>query len=218
MSHMLRPQVLLLKEGTEDTKGKAHVVSNIRACLAVTDILKTTLGPRGMDKLIHDGRDVTITNDGATVLCKLNIVHPAAQVLVDIAKSQDAEVGDGTTSVALLAGEFLKEALRFVEDGMHARIIIKAFREGARVAQEWVRCNAVKGGDAKETLLRLAATALNSKLVAGNREYFANMVVDAVMQLEDQGDRELVGIKQVHGGSVTESFLVDGVAFKKTFS
>jgi T-complex protein 1 subunit eta len=89
------------------------------------DILKTTLGPRGMDKLIHQGREVTITNDGATVLQKLSIVHPAAEILVDISNSQDYEVGDGTTTVCLITGELLNEARMFIEDDMHSRIIIK---------------------------------------------------------------------------------------------
>lgn len=215
---MMRPQVLLMKEGTESSKGKAHVVQNIRACTTIADIVKTTLGPRGMDKLIHLEREVTITNDGATVLQKLNIVHPAAQTLVDIAKSQDAMVGDGTTSVVLLAGEFLKEALKFIEDGMHARLIARAYREALDVACAHVKTISEKFSDSRDTLEKLAATALNSKLVAGNKEFFAKMVVNAVMQLDEANDRDLIGMKQVHGGSVTESFLVDGVAFKKTFS
>lgn len=171
-----------------------------------------------MDKLIHNNREVTITNDGATVLQKLDIVHPSAQTLVDIAMSQDAQVGDGTTSVVLLAAEFLKEALKHLQDGMHARIIARAFRQGLKVAVEHTNTIAEKCEDARNTLEKLASTALNSKLVAANREFFAKMAVEAVFHLDETNDRELIGIKQVNGGSVTESFLVDGVAFKKTFS
>ena len=105
----MQPQILVLKEGTEAMQGKQQVVSNINACQAIVDAIRTTLGPRGMDKLIVDPRGkATISNDGATIMKLLDIVHPAAKTLVDIAKSQDAEVGDGTTSVVILAGEFLK--------------------------------------------------------------------------------------------------------------
>jgi T-complex protein 1 subunit eta len=102
-----------------------QLIANINACEAVTDILKTTLGPRGMDKLIHDGQRVTISNDGATLIGLLDIVHPAAKTLVDIARSQDAEVGDGTTSVCLLAGEMLKNCKGFIEDGVHPQVIVR---------------------------------------------------------------------------------------------
>ena len=108
-----------MKEGTEDTAGKGQVLANINACQAIVEVVKTTLGPRGMDKLIHDGRRVTISNDGATLIGLLDIVHPAAKTLVDIARSQDNEVGDGTTSVVLTAGELLKQAKGFIEEGMH---------------------------------------------------------------------------------------------------
>ena len=110
MSYMLTPNILLLKEGTDDSQGKPQMISNINACNALVDIVKTTLGPRGMDKLIHCGSTVTITNDGATVLNQLEVVHPATKILVDIAKAQDNEMGDGTTSVMVLAGELLKRA------------------------------------------------------------------------------------------------------------
>ena len=108
MSHLLTPQIVIMRDGTEEMEGKGHVVSNINACQSIVDVVRTTLGPRGMDKLIHDGRRVTISNDGATLISLLDIVHPAAKTLVDIAKSQDNEVGDGTTSVVLTAGELLK--------------------------------------------------------------------------------------------------------------
>ena len=113
----MQPQILLLKEGTENAAGKQQVISNINACQAIVDVVRTTLGPRGMDKLIHDDNgQVTISNDGATIMKLLDIVHPAAKTLVDIAKSQDAEVGDGTTSVVVLACEFLKQCKPFVEE------------------------------------------------------------------------------------------------------
>jgi len=122
------PRIILLKEGTDTSQGKGQLISNINACEAIFEILKTTLGPRGKDKLIHEGGHVTISNDGATIIKLLDVVHPAAKTLVDIAKSQDDEVGDGTTSVILLAGEFLRQAKPYIEDGLHAQTIIKGFR------------------------------------------------------------------------------------------
>nr|XP_053626428.1 uncharacterized protein LOC128684279 [Cherax quadricarinatus] len=106
----MQPQIILMKEGTDSSQGKPQLISNINACAAVVDAIRTTLGPRGMDKLIVDTKgQATISNDGATIMKQLDIVHPAAKILVDIAKSQDAEVGDGTTTVVLLAGQFLEQ-------------------------------------------------------------------------------------------------------------
>lgn len=120
---MLQPQIVLLKEGTDTSQGKAQLISNINACQAVVDVVRTTLGPRGMDKLIHDDKgQVTISNDGATIMKLLQIVHPAAVTLVQISMSQDAEVGDGTTSVVLLAGEFLRECKPYIEEGVHPQV------------------------------------------------------------------------------------------------
>lgn len=127
----------MLKEGTEDSQGKSQLLSNITACQAVVEAVRTTLGPRGMDKLIVDSRGTaTISNDGATIMKISDIIHPSAKILVDIAKSQDAEVGDGTTSVVLLAGEFLKQVKPYVEEGVHPRIIIKALRKALKIAQD----------------------------------------------------------------------------------
>lgn len=127
--------IIILKEGTDSSQGKSQILSNISACQAVAEAVRTTLGPRGMDKLIVDNRGkATISNDGATIMKLLEIVHPAARTLVDIAKSQDAEVGDGTTSVVLLTGEILKNARGFIDDGMHPTIIIRALRKATTLA------------------------------------------------------------------------------------
>eukprot|EP00007_Cunea_sp_BSH-02190019_P005662 CAMPEP_0174236364 /NCGR_PEP_ID=MMETSP0417-20130205/5516_1 /TAXON_ID=242541 /ORGANISM="Mayorella sp, Strain BSH-02190019" /LENGTH=528 /DNA_ID=CAMNT_0015314993 /DNA_START=12 /DNA_END=1594 /DNA_ORIENTATION=- len=223
MSSFLQPSIILLKEGTDDSQGKPQLISNINACTAVVDIVKTTLGPRGMDKLIYQGQQSTISNDGATVMKLLDIVHPAARVLVDIAKSQDAEVGDGTTSVVVLAGQFLREAKQFVEDGVHPQVVVQGFRQACDIAKAHIRRIAVSVDKAddestRQMLQRCAATTLNSKLIAHKREFFAKMVVDAVMRLEDDLPLDMIGIKQETGGSMEDSMLIDGVAFKKTFS
>lgn len=223
MASMLQPQIILLKEGTDTSQGKAQLISNINACTAVVDAVRTTLGPRGMDKLIHDDKSTTISNDGATIMKLLDIIHPAAKILVDIAKSQDSEVGDGTTTVVLLAGEFLKEAKPFVEEGVHPQNLIRSFRTAANLAIAKIRELAIsierKSLDEKKSLLeKCAATTLSSKLIGGEKEFFAKMVVDAVTSLGEDDRLNMIGIKKVPGGTMRDSFLVKGVAFKKTFS
>lgn len=176
-----------------------------------------------MDKLIHDGRNVTISNDGATLISLLDIVHPAAKTLVDIARSQDNEVGDGTTSVVLTAGELLKQSKTFIDEGMHSQIIIKGYREAMRLCIDRIREISIKIADKDEAekrdlLLQCAMTSLNSKIIARYKNFFGNMVVDAVMHLSSELNKEDIGIKKITGGSVTDSFLVEGVCFRKTFS
>lgn len=222
MSQHLQPSIILLREGTDTSQGKAQLISNINACEGVADVLRTTLGPRGMDKMIvHDSFSATISNDGAEILKLLDIVHPAAKVMVDIAKAQDAEVGDGTTSVTLISCELLKLSKRFIEDGVHPQIIIRGYRRASRLALELLeKIKIVFTGDDMDPLLeKVAGTALNSKLIARNKNFFAPMCVKAVKLLEPPiFNLDMVGIKKVTGGSVTDSILVQGVAFKKTFS
>ncbi|OXB63005.1 hypothetical protein ASZ78_003100 [Callipepla squamata] len=185
----------------------------------------------------------TISNDGATILKLLDVVHPAAKTLVDIAKSQDAEVGDGTTSVTLLAAEFLKQVKPYVEEGLHPQIIIRAFRTATQLAVNKIKDIAVsvkkEDKDEQRSLLeKCAATALSSKLISQSKEFFSKMVVDAVMMLDELLQLKMIGIKKVQGGALEvssakawdrrlslaniplfkDSQLVAGVAFKKTFS
>eukprot|EP00730_Choanoeca_flexa_P014161 TRINITY_DN6089_c0_g1_i1.p1 TRINITY_DN6089_c0_g1~~TRINITY_DN6089_c0_g1_i1.p1 ORF type:complete len:561 (+),score=185.80 TRINITY_DN6089_c0_g1_i1:77-1759(+) len=221
---MMQPGIILLREGTDSSQGKGQLISNISACQVVADAVRTTLGPRGMDKLMIDQRgSATISNDGATIVDLLDIVHPAARTLVDIAKSQDAEVGDGTTSVVLLAAEILRQCKPFVEDGVHPQVIIRAFRRACAMALE--KINEVAVGvpkDNKEELRALlekcAATTLSSKMVSMQRGFFSKLVVDAVMILDDHLPLKMIGIKKVQGGALEDSQLVAGVSFKKTFS
>merc|ERR1712212_20179 len=183
--------------------------------------VRTTLGPRGMDKLIVDARGkATISNDGATIMKLLDVVHPAAKTLVDIAKSQDAEVGDGTTSVVILAGEFLKQCKSFIEEGVHPRVVVRGFRKAANMAVSRVKELAVTipENERRSQLVKCAATAMSSKLINQQRDFFSNMVVDAVSLLDELLPLNMIGIKKVQGGSLQESHLVEGVAFKKTFS
>lgn len=177
-----------------------------------------------MDKLIVDktGKS-TISNDGATIMKLLDIVHPAAKTLVDIAKSQDAEVGDGTTSVVLLAGEFLKQIKPFVEEGVHPRIIIRAVRKSLQLCLDKIKEMAVKiskenADEFRSLLEKCAATAMSSKLINQQRGFFSKMVVNAVLHLDDLLPLNMIGIKKVQGGALEDSLLVEGVAFKKTFS
>lgn len=218
-SNGMQPGIILLREGTDTSQGKAQLISNINACQAVAEAIRTTLGPRGMDKLLYDGRKVTISNDGATIMKLLDIAHPAAKVLAEISTSQDSEVGDGTTSVVLLAGEILSRVKLLVEDGVHPRTIARGVRKASKLAVQQLQNIAVTPPDRRKRLEVLAATALNSKLIANYKSLFAPMVVDAIEALDQTlVDLSLVGVKKVPGGSVTDSFFADGVAFKKTFS
>ena len=222
--NMLNQPILLLKKGTENLQGQEEILSNIEACLALVEIIRTTLGPRGMDKMIiSDGGSTTISNDGATIIKLLNIEHPAGKSLADVAKSQDNEIGDGTTSVMIFAGELLKEAKQFIQDGISPQIIINGFWKGLQLALKKLEECAVKINDKSEEekrnlLLKCAETSLNSKLIANNKEFFSKMIVEAVEKLEGFKDKDLIGIKHITGGSITDSLLIDGVAFKKSFS
>jgi len=223
MSYMMQPQIILLKDGTDTSQGIGQLISNINACEAVADVVRSTLGPRGMDKLIHNGYKATISNDGAEIMALLDIVHPAAKTMVDIAQSHDAMVGDGTTTVVLIAAELMKQSKAFVEEGMHPMIIIQGYQLSLKFLltqfQELsVGTDGVGDGGQRLMLEKCAGTSLNSKLISAHKDFFAPMIVDAVSSLDGQMDLSLVGIKKVAGGSVTDSFLVKGVAFKKTFS
>eukprot|EP00164_Ancoracysta_twista_P000609 GFYU01000806.1.p1 GENE.GFYU01000806.1~~GFYU01000806.1.p1 ORF type:complete len:565 (-),score=201.45 GFYU01000806.1:543-2237(-) len=224
MSQFLQPSIILLKEGTDTSQGIAQLISNCNACGAIGDVVRSTLGPCGMDKLVYDQNGkVTISNDGATIMKLLDVVHPAAKSLVDIARAQDAEIGDGTTSVVVLACEFMKEVKQFVEEKVHPQTIMKAFRQAQFLAQKRIEELAQKVSDTdadgrRNLLMKCAATSLNSKLIAAQKVFFSEMVVDALSHLDNNLNLNDIGIKKEQGGSLQDSTLVDGVAFKKTFS
>ncbi len=256
---MQQPTVVLLKEGTDTSQGKPQLLSNISACLAVAETLSSTLGPRGMDKLIVNERgEAQITNDGATILKLLEIVHPAARTLVDIARAQDAEVGDGTTSVVLFAAQLLKEVRGYIEEGVSPHIIMKGFRKAAElvstrssifhfvshlpcrplntsslckspwtsqiqstlpVAYPHSGCLSCPRREFRSLLLKCASTSMSSKLIHSEKPFFSKMVVDAVQCLDQEDLNEhLIGVKKIPGGGMQDSLLVQGVAFKKTFT
>lgn len=219
------PTIVVLKEGTDASQGKGQILNNINACLAIQETLKPTLGPFGSDILIASSNGkTTISNDGATILKLLDIVHPAAKLLVDISRAQDAEVGDGTTSVTILAGEFLKESKHFIEDGISSHLINKGLRKACELSVERIKELSIEIKkdnpiEFRQLLERCATTAMSSKLISKNSEFFTKMVVDAVLCLDQEDlDENLIGIKKVPGGGMEDSLYVDGVGFKKTFS
>ncbi|KAL3901816.1 MAG: hypothetical protein SGCHY_000287 [Lobulomycetales sp.] len=231
-----QPQIILLKEGTDTSQGRGQLLSNIKACMTVADVIRTTLGPRGMDKLMVDTKGkVTISNDGATILKLLDVVHPAGKALVDISRSQDAEVGDGTTSVTLFAAELLREIKQYVEEGVSPQVIIKGLRRSSQLvrffsssfylqATNYVKEIAIsvereQTEEFRDLLEKCAATAMSSKLIHHHKDFFKKMVVDAVLHLDqNELNQKLIGMKKVPGGGMQDSMLIDGVAFKKTFS
>lgn len=218
------PTIVVLKEGTDSSQGKGQIISNINACLAIQETLKPTLGPLGSDILIvSSNQKTTISNDGATILKLLDVVHPAAKTLVDISRAQDAEVGDGTTSVTILAGELMKEAKPFLEEGISSHLIMKGYRRAVSLAvakiEELATDVSAEHQDSRELLERCARTAMSSKLIYANADFFVKMCVDAVLSLDrNELDDKLIGIKKIPGGAMEESIFVNGVAFKKTFS
>lgn len=225
MSYRQTPTIVVLKEGTDASQGRGQIISNINACLAIQDTLKTTLGPFGSDLLLvgGDGK-TTITNDGATILKKLDVVHPAAKILVDISRSQDCEIGDGTTSVCLLASEILKHCKPYIEEGMSSNSIVKGLRDSVHLAVQKIKeleinLDEKSVDDEYDMLIKCALTAMNSKIIQQNGEFYSKLVVDSVLTLDrDDLDENLIGIKKVPGGAMEESLFIQGVAFKKTFS
>jgi len=215
--------VLILKEGSSRTTGQDALRANMMAAITIAEMLRTTYGPRGMDKMLVDTLgDVTITNDGATILDKMDVQHPAAKMLVQIAKGQDDEVGDGTKTAVIFAGELLKNASELLAKDVHPTIIIngykRALEEATKVARELTKPVSI---DDEGVLMRIASTALTSKAVHGVRDYFAKIAVKAVKQVAElRGDRWYVDLDNVqiikkHGASLADSQLVYGVVLDK---
>ncbi len=215
--------VLILKEGTQRTTGRDALRTNIMAARAVAEMLRTTLGPKGMDKMLVDALgDVTITNDGATILDKAELQHPAAKMLVQIAKGQDEEVGDGTKTTVIFAGELLRHAEELLDKNIHPTVIVSGYRKALTEALKYLYEIAVPINiDDEETLKKIAMTSLTSKAVHDAREYFAELAVKAVKQIaEKRGDKYYIDLDNIqiikkYGGSLLDSMLVYGVVLDK---
>jgi archaeal chaperonin len=216
--------VLLLKEGTTESKGKDAQKNNITAAKNVSEIVKTSLGPRGMDKMIVSPiGDVTITNDGATILKEIEIEHPAAKMMVEVAKSVDNEVGDGTTSAVVVAGALIEKAEELIAKNVHPTIIVEGFKEASQKAIDILRKIAVKiDADDKDFLNKIARTSMASKIVSGNSEYLSSIVVDCVAAVSEKSsmgkitvDMDNIKVEKKPGGSINDSQIVRGIVLDK---
>jgi len=215
--------VVILKEGTERSTGRDAQRNNILAAKVVAATVKTTLGPRGMDKMLVSGiGDVVITNDGATIMKELDVQHPAAKMLVEVAKTQDNEVGDGTTSAVILTGELLDKAEKLLEKDVHPTVIVEGYKKAADKAREIVDelSEQITATDS-ETLREIAMTSMGTKNVSGARDYLATIAVDAALQVKEARDSktkvdvDLVKVLKKHGRSLEETELVKGIVIDK---
>jgi len=215
--------VLILKEGTSRTTGKEAQRNNIMAAKVIAETIKTTLGPRGMDKmLVSSFGDVSITNDGATIMKELDVQHPAAKMLVEVAKAQDNEVGDGTTTAVVLAGELLAKAENLLDQNIHPTVIIDGFKKASEKAQEILNEMAIPVSiNDDKRLMDVAVTSMGSKSVTIAKEHFAKLAVEAVRQVAEEkdgklkADIDLIKVLKKHGKSLDETELVRGMVIDK---
>ncbi|TMI63332.1 thermosome subunit [Candidatus Bathyarchaeota archaeon] len=218
--------VLILKEGTNRSTGKEAQRNNITAAKIVAETVRSTLGPRGMDKmLVSTIGDVTITNDGATIMKELDVQHPAAKMLVEVAKTQDNEVGDGTTTAVLLSGELLSESEKLLDQNVHPTVIVDGYKKAAEKAIEILDKISIPIQEKDdETLRQIATTAMYSKGIAAARDLFADIAVKAVRQVAEKGesglkaDIDLIKVLKKNGKSLSETELVRGIVVDKEFA
>jgi len=214
--------VELFNRGSVEERGENARMSNFVGAIALTDLMRTTLGPKGMDKILqsmgHNG-EITVTNDGATILKAINVDNAAAKVLVDISKTQDEEVGDGTTSVCVLAGELLREAEKLIDINIHPQTIVEGFNLAASIARsrlaEIAECNADNPEKFQQDLTNIARTTLSSKVVRTEKDHFAKLCVDAVLRLKGSKNLDAIHIIKKPGGSLLESKLEEGFILEK---
>ncbi len=215
--------IIILKEGTKRERGKGAQSNNIMAAVAISDAVKSTLGPKGMDKMLVDSMgDVVVTNDGATILKEIDVEHPAAKMIVEVAKSQDEECGDGTTSAVVLTGELLKHAGELLDQNIHPTVICGGYKLAAEKAKEILKELAIdiKPND-KKTLKNIAMTAMASKGASGSKELLADVVVDAATSVAEKingktvVDLDNVQIQKQQGGSIEETEIIKGVILDK---
>ena len=215
--------VLILKEGTGRRRGREAQENNITAARIIGEVLRTTLGPRGMDKMLVDSLgDITITNDGAAILKEIDVEHPAAKMIVEVAKTQDDMVGDGTTTAVILAGELLKRAEELLDQNVHPTVIVSGYRKAAQKAMDALEKIGISMDlEDRETLKKVAKTSMASKAVGIARDHLADIAIDAVKQIAEQrGEKKLADIDQVQivkkeGKSLFDTELVRGIIVDK---
>lgn len=215
----------IYKDGAGEDKGDVARLQAFIGAIAIGDLVKSTLGPKGMDKILQPlpgegaNKETTVTNDGATILDRVWVDNPSAKILVDISKTQDKECGDGTTSVVVLAAELLRNAEQLVQMRMHPQIIIKGYRialKAARVELERIGFN--NSGDTakfRQDLINIAETTLSSKLLKHEKSHFAELAVDAVMRLKGRNNLDYIQVMKKAGGAVKESYLESGFILEK---
>jgi len=216
--------IIVLKEGTETTRGRSAQQNNIQAARAVADAVRSTLGPRGMDKMLVDSMgDVTITNDGVTILKELDIEHPAAKMIVEVAKTQDNECGDGTTTAVVLAGELLKRSEALIEQNVHPTVVSNGFRQAAEKAHEYLKNIGIEiKPDDRAALGKIAKTAMTGKGAMLEADALASIAVDAILRIADKvdggkmrADIDHVKVEKKHGGTLGDTKLIEGVLLDK---
>ncbi|KAJ3102621.1 T-complex protein 1 subunit beta [Phlyctochytrium planicorne] len=214
--------VQILQEGGSEERAENARLSSFVGAIAVGDLVKSTLGPKGMDKILQsftNNGQVTVTNDGATILKSIALDNAAAKVLVNISKVQDDEVGDGTTSVCVLAAELLREGERLVNKKIHPQTIIEGYRIASQVAYKALEASALDNSASKEAfrqdLINIAKTTLSSKVLAQDKEYFAKLAVDAVLRLKGSTSLEHIQIIKKPGGKLMDSYLDEGFILDK---
>ena len=215
--------VVILKDGAEQSKGREAQKNNIAAAKIIAEIVHTSLGPRGMDKMLVDSLgDVTITNDGATILKEIDVQHPAAKMLVEISKTTDNEVGDGTTSAVVLAGALLEHAESLIIQDVHPTIIVDGYRKAARKAKKFLDDIAEKiTANDKSSLLKIAKTSMQTKLVRKDSEKLSEMVVKAILSVAEKNNEKYsvdiddIKVEKKSGGSISDSSIIRGIVLDK---
>jgi thermosome len=215
--------ILLLKEGSTETSGKEAQKNNIAAAKVIAEIVRTSLGPRGMDKmLVSSFGDVTITNDGATILKEMDIEHPAAKMMVEVSKTTDNEVGDGTTSVVILTGELLSKAEGLIDKNVHPTIIVDGYRKAEEKGLQLFDEIAIPVSPLdRDMLKKVAMISMRSKIVSDSSDYLSDITVDAVLQVAEESngkyvvDLDDIKVEKKTGESMTDTSLIKGVVLDK---
>ncbi|KAF4316443.1 hypothetical protein BBO99_00008496 [Phytophthora kernoviae] len=216
-------QQAVLDPESQVEKGENARMSSFVGAIAIADMVKTTLGPKGMDKILQSmggpDKTISVTNDGATILRSVYVDNAAAKVLVDIAKTQDEEVGDGTTSVAVLCGELLREAEKLIDQRIHPQTIIDGWRIALTTANEALvssaKDNSSDADKFRQDLMNIARTTLSSKLLTYEKDHFAKLAVDAVLRLKGSSNLDYIQIIKKAGGSLRDSYLDEGFILDK---